>query len=360
MGGALVAASCLYASAPDALAYETNVGPVPPVKPLHPPRLIKKDRKSTEYRPAGGKLFVNGVKHSDIGQGRVGDCYFLAAASAVAQHHPDIIRNAFTHHPDGSLSVKLYNRTATGTGNAVKLEPTSIHIDRTVPVAKDSGKPIYVRSTNDRSKKTEQWPMLLEKAFAKQNKGYGPIEGGFPAHSLEVITGKPSTYLKPDPHNTDPLFNQIRQASAEGRPMVTGTWGPGQMQWRYKETTPEVRRELKQMKGGPFAQGSGLVSLHAYTVLGVSQQGKDQFVHIRNPWGSYGAGTKGFNKGPIQAEGNGIFKVPIKMFATLFQDVGIGGTSFSTESHPKGAAKTNVNTPTSATANVNATAQARR
>lgn len=337
--GALVVALSLFASTPDALAYETNVGPVPPVRPLHPPRLIKRDRKTTEYKPAGGKLFVNGVKPSDIGQGKVGDCYFLAAASAVAQHHPDIIRSAFTHHPDGTLSVKLYNRTPSNNGNAVHLEPTSVHIDRTIPVAKDSGKPIYVRSNNNRSNKTEQWPMLMEKAFAKQNKGYGPIEGGFPAHSLEVITGKPSTYLKLDPHNTDHLFTAIKNASTEGRPMVTGTWGPGQMQNQYKNTTPEVRRELKQMKGGPFAKGSGLVALHAYTVLGVSQTGDDKFVHIRNPWGSYGAGKNGFNRGPIQAEGNGTFKVPIKMFATLFQNVGVGGVSNASEA---AAVKANV------------------
>ena len=81
------------------------------------------------------------------------------------------------------------------------------------------------------------------------------------------------------------------------------------------------------MNGGPFSERSGLMELHAYTVMGVSQEGKDRFVHVRNPWGYHEPSSRGFGKGKANEAGDGIFKLPIQVFATLFQDVGIGGLS---------------------------------
>lgn len=323
-----LAAGLFLGAVPGALAYETRVAPAPKTQPRNP-KVLQEHQRTTSFQKPGGRLYVNRVKPTDVGQGAVGDCFFLAAASAVAQHHPNVIRDAFTHHDDGTLSVRLFQRKE-GAGGQVKLEPKSVHIDRTAPLTKPGKETVYATTPPRRSnRKVEQWPMLLEKAFASTGKqGYRTInEGGFPGEALEVITGRPSTYVELNPKRTGNLFAKLKIASTEGRPMVASTWGPDHMKEQLRTTTPEVRAFLQKMKGGPFSERHGLMELHAYTVLGVSHEGKEQFVHLRNPWGYHEPSSRGFGKGPANQAGDGIFKLPINVFATLFQDVGIGGLS---------------------------------
>lgn len=323
---ALLTGLGVFTSMPEALGHETpTVAPSLGRRPRSP-SLPEANRKSTEYRAGRGPLFVNGVKHSDIGQGKINDCYFVAAASAVAQHHPNIIRQAFKQHADGTLSVRLYQPERSEKGFVYK--PTFVRMNRRVPVTKATGEPAYAKSPLSGAKGREQWPVLFEKAFAQQNKGYGAIEFGHYTQALEVITGKPSTYVALNPHDTKQLFSQIREASRAGKPMVTGTLGPHEIEAIYKGATPAVRREFQRIPGGPFAEKNGLAPYHAYTVLGVSEEGGKQFVHIRNPWGGYGPGRPKPSALPaVQSKDNGVSKVPIAMFASLFDGLGIAEVS---------------------------------
>lgn len=342
--------------------YETKIAPAPKaggvrdLLKLGPksPRRLPGDGRATRYENPGGKLYVNDVKLSDIRQGAIGDCYFLAAASALAQQRPNAIKDAFTHHPDGTLSVKLYRRNEAPDGTT-KLVPSSVHIDRSVPVSRKNGAPIYAKNSGrPDAKHVEQWPMLLEKAFAKDNRGYKPIVGGNAGHALEVLTGQPSTFVKLDPQSTDGLFSQLRSASKERRPMVTvGSFNNDTIGERLKEAPASVRHHFENEMGGrPYTEpaknpstmervmgtlrgkpvvkteryDTGMVRNHAYTVLGVSESNGQKFVHVRNPWGKYSPGPEGLGKG-VTKGGNGIFKLPIETFATVFRQVAIGGTA---------------------------------
>lgn len=312
--------------------YVTKVAPAPQPKgvrkllnlgPKNPRRSLS-HTLSSEYKHPGGRLYQNGVRETDVGQGRLGDCYFLAAASAVAQQRPNAIRDAFTHHPDGTLSVRLFQRKVDAKG-AVHFEPESIHIDRTVPMTGKS--PLYAKVPEGRNqRRMEQWPALMEKAFAKSNRSFKRIEGGWPGESLEVLTGQRTSYvpLTPGADHGD-LFNTIRNASKDRRPMVTGTFDNDRIKERVALASPQTRTVIEKLGGKPYGKDTGVIGGHAYTILGVSEKNGEKFVHLRNPWGSVSPSKAGYGSGPANPGGNGIFKLPMDTFATLFADVAIGG-----------------------------------
>jgi hypothetical protein len=59
------------------------------------------------YEYAYGQLFVNGPNYTDVDQGSVGDCYFLAALGETAQHRSSIIQNMFGSNGDGTFVVRF-------------------------------------------------------------------------------------------------------------------------------------------------------------------------------------------------------------------------------------------------------------
>ena len=109
---------------------------------------------SYTYQDFSGPLFTSGTAATDIEQGQLADCYFLAALAALA--HEDggdsYIRDAIGVVGDGVYSVTM---TAwDGTEN-------TIHVDSQLP-ASDTGSVAYAR-TGDGG---ELWVALLEKAWA--------------------------------------------------------------------------------------------------------------------------------------------------------------------------------------------------
>ena len=103
-----------------------------------------------------------------VEQGKLGDCWFLAAAAALAEH-PEriqriIVNSDFT--ASGIFQYKFYHKGSIKT----------INIDDRLPV--DSyGKPVLAR----KSKHGAWWVPLLEKAIAKFNVNYINLDGGNPS-----------------------------------------------------------------------------------------------------------------------------------------------------------------------------------
>ena len=61
------------------------------------------------YRQASGQLFVNGAAYTDVNQGGLGDCYFLASLAEVALKNPSAITSMFIVNGDGTYTVRFYN-----------------------------------------------------------------------------------------------------------------------------------------------------------------------------------------------------------------------------------------------------------
>ncbi len=62
------------------------------------------------YSQVSGVLFgANGPSYTDVRQGEVGDCYFLAALGEIALQNPTAITNMFIVNGDGTYTVRFFN-----------------------------------------------------------------------------------------------------------------------------------------------------------------------------------------------------------------------------------------------------------
>jgi calpain-15 len=123
------------------------------------------------------QIFVDGVNPNDIKQGMLGDCYYLACLSSMAEVH-EHVENRFvtkTVNSAGIYMVSLYV-------NGLK---TPVIVDDWIPCI--DGKPCFARSNDG-----ELWVCLMEKAWAKLYGTYKRMEAGDPAFAAIHLNGSPA------------------------------------------------------------------------------------------------------------------------------------------------------------------------
>jgi Ca2+-binding RTX toxin-like protein len=223
------------------------------------------------YEAAAGRLFTGpGPSSSDVRQGNVGDCYWLASLGAVARKDPQRVRDMFTDNGDGTFTVRIYKN-----GHA-----EYVTVDTELPV--NAGMFVFAnhgRFANDPT--NELWVALAEKAYAQANEsgwlgqdgtnsynGLGAeiadgadnpdgINGGFEETALHQITAANVVSRKP----STSTFAQVRGAFDAGQAITFGT-----------PADPP---------------NPGVVGDHAYMMVGYDAT--HHTITLRNPWGP-GAG----------------------------------------------------------------------
>ena len=222
-------------------------------------------KRSDEYLGEDAVVY-NTLSSGDIIQGQLGDCYFLAAISAIAEH-PDRLKRLFltkTNEGNGLFAVALCL-------NGVWEE---VLLDDYAPCDENGSLAFNTSKTN------ELWVVLLEKAWAKVHGGYLNIEAGLTREALRDLTGASAkTYFtKKDPEG---LWKRLLDAEHKQYVMTAGS---------------------DNLSGGSDAYiakigicGSHAYSLLAvyqmafdgesYTVVGPEDEYTDRIVKLRNPWG---------------------------------------------------------------------------
>ncbi len=206
------------------------------------------------YQTVVGNLFNGTPSRNDGKQGQLGDCYFIAALSAIADRSPDAVRNLFIDNSDGTYSVRFYAQAG---------QADYVTVNRRLPTNSGgrleySGYGFSIASTA-----TTVWIALAEKAYAQWNETgnegrdgtnrYSAIEGGWMSNvNAQVLGYNSSNYA----FSTTPKASLV-SAIAAGRSVTLGT------------------------KSGV---GDGLVGSHAYTVSGYNEV-TDTFT-LYNPWGT--------------------------------------------------------------------------
>ncbi len=220
---------------------------------------LMKDWKADKvsYQKVDGSLKLGQLTYDDLKQGDSGDCYFLSSAVAIAHDNPDALKRAFTENPDGTTTVHFFEQQKSGPPKKV-----DITVDNQFPVGKDGIE--YASARDDK----QLWPQVLEKAYAKWKGGYENIgEGGEAKDALMALTGKTSSYTPElSKVNPDTLWQQMTQATADNRPMVSGTF--------------DAKHEPVNYKKEDIIEG------HDYTVLKAYESNGERLVDVRNPWGS--------------------------------------------------------------------------
>jgi len=209
----------------------------------------------TTYVTAAGTLFGAGPAYTDVKQGQVADCYFLAALAATAFRNPNAIRNMFIDNGDGTYTVRFMNGST----------PTYVTVDRMLPTTGSS----YVYANFQwqlGNASNKLWVPLLEKAYAQLAESgwsrsnstanaYSTISLGWEGDALRHTTGTQSTFLG--------MSGDISTFNA-----IVGAFGQGKM----------VMLETKPTTNPAY------VANHVYVMVGYNST--NGAINLYNPWGS--------------------------------------------------------------------------
>ncbi len=238
-----------------------------------------------------GPLFIDGPSAADVRQGAIGNCYFPAALASVAAMDPEVIKNMIKDNGDGTYTVKFNTANSYSGGR-----PVEVKVDGDLYV-RSYGGPIYGGSLggSTAADKMELWYPLIEKAYAQWKGSYDTIgNGGVAGQVMAEVMGRPYSYENLSAANADRMYERIKTAASQNKPMAAGTYGTDQSA-RYTNT--------------------GVYANHAYSVLGVEEKNGEKFVKLRNPWGQSEYGHDGKN--------DGFFSMPLAKFAELYRAVHI-------------------------------------
>jgi hypothetical protein len=239
------------------------------------------------YEKVQGDLFVGGAAADDVGQGRIGDCYFLASLAAVAKTHPELIKRAVHENKDGTFTVTFKDKS------------------QSVPITVDADFPegargqAFGRGLDVNARGPELWPAIFEKAFAQWKGGYQKLnQGGFADEVLPTLTGKATRRKWPPQMSAQKLWDTLSAAAKAGEPMVTGT--------------PSAS-ELKRRTGR--ADMAGLLDGHDYAILGCHEKDGARTVELYTPLAPADCGLPGKER---------TLTLSLEDYRRLFDDLVIG------------------------------------
>ena len=154
----------------------------------------------------------DGVRPDDVLEGKIADCFLLAAASVLAAQ-PELVRALFGGYDPalGVAALRLFKDNAW----------TAVVVDDRVPCAAGGG-PELGRCRDA----SALWMPLLEKAFAKLYGSYSALVGGHVGETLRTLTGCAVLDYAFDHDVVAPrvksgaLFDELRARAAAGRALM--------------------------------------------------------------------------------------------------------------------------------------------
>lgn len=239
---------------------------------------VVRTESAVAWNPANKEWYDKGDYFEDVAevndpiQGALGDCYFIAALSSVAWARPYTIVNMARPSGWGNEDSPVHKVTFYANGNGAA---QSVEVSENVPVTKTTRNWVYARSLDA----TEIWPAVMEKAYAKWRTNnltdfpnYPAISGGDPALACAQLIGGNRTYKTNSGTSAGDLWSFVRANSLSRRtvnPMVA---------WTYAS-----------QPSGTNYQSARVVANHAYSVLGWDYYNNEQYIVLRNPWGTHHA-----------------------------------------------------------------------
>lgn len=224
---------------------------------------------------------------SNVIQGHLGNCYFLSAISAFAEHSVKIL-NLFPEHYD--------TKTKTFQMNVNGLYELQVYVNgKPMKIILDDFFPCFPVNANANTKSEYQaeekyelafsivdekskniWPLILEKAWSKLNGSYANIIRGNISEAFYFISPSPvliyhNSLFFPDKLD---LFHQILNEADDKNHIICA------------DISENVSANLQIL-----TTAMGLLRNHAYSIISIIELEMrdgdiEKLLKIRNPWGS--------------------------------------------------------------------------
>ena len=208
-------------------------------------------RKASDIFKGEFALFEGEIAVDDLKQGSLGNCYLLAAISAMADN-PQMIAQMFTFFE----ANKGYFEVVCKIDGHYK----KVLVDDYFPVDNRNGQPYFLKPNGN-----EVWSMILEKVWAKINGGYLNTIAGLSIDVFHCFTPFPCKYIFHDFSDTqkeNDFFLRLLEADQKQYIISTST------------------------KVGKNVSDVGLVEGHAFTFISAHEHKGVKVVKLRNPWGA--------------------------------------------------------------------------
>ncbi|XP_074091283.1 calpain-3 isoform X4 [Macrotis lagotis] len=204
------------------------------------------------------RFIIGGANRTDICQGDLGDCWFLAAIACLTLNERLLFRviphdQTFTENYAGIFHFQFWRY-----GDWV-----DVVIDDCLPTY--NNQLVFTKSNH----RNEFWSALLEKAYAKLHGSYEALKGGNTTEAMEDFTGGVTEFFEIKDAPRD-MYKIMKKAIERGSLMGCSI-----------DAIVPVQYETRM--------ASGLVKGHAYSVTGLEETTfkgeKVKLVRLRNPWG---------------------------------------------------------------------------
>lgn len=212
-----------------------------------------------------------GPEEDDVQQRRMGNCWMMAAIASVAYMKPEFIKNMVRENPENHdlVDVTLHRELTNG---IFKKEVYTL-------------KKSVFRTNGDESLMSEPddtiWVQMIEKAYSaylakgEERINYNNIRGGFNS-KLDRSRGNPYKVMLGREakseysslgliENQEKLFNRIRNALNDGRPL-------GYCAKHFSRPVKDI-------------DGYDVVGWHAYTLIDAYKKDGRYYIALRNTWG---------------------------------------------------------------------------
>ncbi|XP_053553696.1 calpain-3 [Bombina bombina] len=245
------------------------------------------------------QFIIGGANRTDICQGDLGDCWFLAAIACLTLHEKLLFRvippeQNFTDNYAGIFHFQFWRY-----GDWV-----DVVIDDCLPTF--NNQLVFTKS----SQRNEFWSALLEKAYAKLHGSYEALKGGNTTEAMEDFTGGVTEFyeIKDAPKDVFKIMKKAFERGSligcsidEKNVFSYGIAPPSDLGesimrliQNVGDSMSDTDLDKKPSLGIVPAQyetrmASGLVKGHAYSLTAVEETtykgDKVKLVRLRNPWG---------------------------------------------------------------------------
>ncbi|XP_058440702.1 calpain-3 isoform X3 [Marmota monax] len=252
------------------------------------------------------RFIIGGANRTDICQGDLGDCWFLAAIACLTLNERLLFRviphdQSFTENYAGIFHFQFWRY-----GDWV-----DVVVDDCLPTY--NNQLVFTKSNH----RNEFWSALLEKAYAKLHGSYEALKGGNTTEAMEDFTGGVTEFfeIKDAPRDMYKIMRKaIERGSLMGCSIDDGTnmtYGTSPSGLNMGELIARMVRNMDNSllrdsdldpRGSDdrptrtivpvqyeTRMACGLVKGHAYSVTGLEEAlfkgEKVKLVRLRNPWG---------------------------------------------------------------------------